>query len=69
MQYYLNFMKPHTGLLLLTVFVIVLLCFAFTIAKPTNTVYRTRIKQEKAVKRIIGVAPVLTGHSYNQNKL
>ena len=68
MHYYLNLMKPHTGLLLLTVFVIVLLCFAFTIAKPTNTVYRTRIKQEKAVKRIIPIESTSVVHRVDIKK-
>jgi soluble lytic murein transglycosylase len=50
-------MKLLNGLLLLTISVVMLLCFAFTIAKPTNTVHRTRIKKEKAVSRIISIKP------------
>ncbi len=62
MHYFINPMKLHNGLLLSTIFVIVLLCFAFTIAKPTGIVHRTRINKEKAVNRITSIVPSSAVH-------
>ena len=50
-------MKLHNGLLISTVIFIVLLCIAFTIARPTGITYRKRIDTKKPVSQIMSLKP------------
>jgi soluble lytic murein transglycosylase len=50
-------MKVHNGLLLSTVFLMVLLCFTFISVKPTRVAHREVITKEEAVSQIIPVTP------------
>jgi soluble lytic murein transglycosylase len=55
-------MKLHNGLLISTVILIVLLCIAFTIMKPTGITYRKRMGKEKAVGHIISQKSIGAAH-------
>jgi soluble lytic murein transglycosylase len=46
-------MKLNTRLLLSTVLLIMLLCFAFIASKPTSVAHREKVKKEEAVSQII----------------
>jgi soluble lytic murein transglycosylase len=55
-------MKLYNGWLLSITFLILLLCIAFTIAKPTGITYRKRTGKEKVVSQIISAKPTDAAH-------